>query len=271
MPELPEVETIVRGLRRKILGKRLRRFFVFDKAKISQPRLKFPLKIFSVERHGKYIVCEASGGEKCLIHLRMTGELLFGTETEKSAAGEKQKHERARFHFHDGSVLRFVDVRRFGTINWLHAGKQLPQLGVEPLSKNFDARKLASLLRGKKTAIKSALLDQRLIAGIGNIYADESLWAARIRPKRRSNSLKTPEIRHLVIAIRNILRQAIKKGGSTLRDYKRVDGSSGGFQDLHRVYGREGEKCFRCGDRIKRIKIGSRSSYFCPVCQRQKF
>ncbi|MBU6500434.1 MAG: DNA-formamidopyrimidine glycosylase [Patescibacteria group bacterium] len=268
MPELPEVETIVRGLRRRVLGKKLRRFSISDKKRISKPRLSLPLSFVSVGRRGKYIVCETDKGMRCIVHLRMTGELLFDDQASNNNGKDIGKHERARFHFHDGSILRFVDVRRFGTINWLKNKELLPRLGIEPLSSGFNVAFLMAAFKNSSRAIKLALLDQHLVAGIGNIYADESLWLAKIKPLRKAGSLNKTEAARLVAAIKKILREAIKQGGSTLRDYKRVDGSSGGYQESHTVYGREGEKCFRCGVKIKRIKVGGRSSFFCSKCQK---
>ncbi len=264
MPELPEVETITRELSRAIVGKKLNKFSVFDTEKILRPRLALPRKIVSVRRRGKYIVCEMDGGSRCLIHLRMTGELLLGRQI------ARRKHERARFYFHDGSTLHFVDVRRFGTIGWRDGSQSLPRLGMEPLSKSFSAKKLGELLRGRKKAIKSALLDQQLIAGIGNIYADESLWTAKIHPLRKGSTLSGAEVVRLTASIKKILRRAIKKGGSTLRDYRRTDGRLGNYQNSRKAYAREGQLCFRCRAKIRRIKIGGRSSYFCPACQRLK-
>jgi formamidopyrimidine-DNA glycosylase len=262
MPELPEVETITRELSCVIVGKKLNKFSVFDAKKILRPRLALPQKIVSVRRHGKYIVCEMNDGSRCLIHLRMTGELLLGRQI------ARRKHERARFYFHDGSTLRFVDVRRFGTIRWLRRGDNLPALGLEPLSPEFTPRAFCEVLRKTSRPIKSILLDQRFVAGIGNIYADESLWMAKIHPRRNGNGLSGAEARRLVRAIKKVLRQAIKKGGFTLRDYRRIDGRLGSYQNSRKAYAREGELCFRCGAKIKRIKVSDRSSYFCPACQR---
>ncbi len=280
MPELPEVETIVRGLNRAITGKKLSRFLVFDKERLARPRLPLPQKIKSVQRHGKYIVCEAEKG-RCIIHLRMTGELLLkkrspapsrqaGLVRGQQSKNEYRKHERARFHFRDGSILHFVDVRRFGTIEWSGANEPLPQLGLEPLSRDFSAASLAKVLRGKTQAVKSTLLDQKKIAGIGNIYADEALWAAKIHPKRRAGDLSVREVGALVHAVRGVLRRAIKMGGFTLRDYRHIDGHLGEYQNSRKVYDREDKPCLRCSVKIERIKLIGRSSYFCPKCQRAK-
>ncbi len=265
MPELPEVETIVRELRGAITGKTLSRFSVFDTKRIARPRLALPQKVVAVKRHGKFIVCETEGDMRCLVHLRMTGELLF---EDKKPISPRQKHERAAFSFSDGSMLRFLDVRRFGTIDWHHAKKVLPVLGPDPLSKKFTPEILRSVLDNSSRVIKSALLDQQIVAGIGNIYADESLWLAKIHPRHKAGSLLPHEATKLVRSIKQVLREGIKKGGFTLRDYRRIDGSFGHYQKSRKAYDREGLQCFRCRAKIKRIKIGGRSSYFCPRCQR---
>ncbi len=282
MPELPEVETIVRDLRREVLGKTLSNFLVFDR-KISWPRLALPLKIKEVARHGKYIVCGAGRGVNCLVHLRMTGELLLGQQSENI---NRQKHERARFIFSDGSHLRFLDQRRFGTVEWLEGGSALPSLGLDPLSSEFTAKNFYRALQSSSRAVKSLLLDQKAVSGIGNIYADESLWMAKIHPRRKSGKISLKEAEVLRDVIRAVLRKAIKKGGFTLRDYRRVDGRLGEYQNSRKAYDREGEDCLpralrfrsgqagsrglRCGAKIKKIKIGGRSSYFCPKCQKQR-
>ncbi|MDO8536659.1 MAG: bifunctional DNA-formamidopyrimidine glycosylase/DNA-(apurinic or apyrimidinic site) lyase [bacterium] len=274
MPELPEVETIVRGLSRRITGKKLSRFLVYDKKRLVSPRLSLPKKIVAVRRHGKYIVCDMTSGLRCLVHLRMTGELLLGEISDSSSRARDEgkqkasKHERARFNFSDGSFLRFIDVRRFGTIEWLKDGRSLPSLGPDPLSRGFNTKILFAATQKSLRAIKSLLLDQKIIAGIGNIYTDESLWMAKIHPRRESKSLKLAEISRLVKEIKQILREGIKKGGFTLRDYRRIDGSSGYYQHSRKAYDREDLPCLRCRAKIKRIKVGGRSSYFCARCQK---
>ncbi|HUZ93164.1 MAG TPA: bifunctional DNA-formamidopyrimidine glycosylase/DNA-(apurinic or apyrimidinic site) lyase [Candidatus Paceibacterota bacterium] len=273
MPELPEVETIVRELHEVVVGKTVVRFSVFDVQRIVRPCLSLPQKITAVRRHGKYIVCDLSGGARCVVHLRMTGELLFAPVVPAKAGTRNpklplnQKHERAAFHFSDGSCLRFVDVRRFGTVEWRKSGDPLPMLGIDPLSQSFSSKAFLHLSQKSIRPIKSFLLDQQKIAGIGNIYADEALWHAKIRPSRKTGSLKAPEIKALVSAIRRVLREGIKKGGFTLRDYRRIDGSFGYYQKSRKVYNREGEKCKRCHATIRRIKVGGRSSYYCLQCQ----
>jgi formamidopyrimidine-DNA glycosylase len=267
MPELPEVEIITRELSRKIVGKKLSKFSVFDAKKILRPRLGLPQTILAVRRRGKYIVCETGGGLRCLIHLRMTGKLLFHALCSMLRAPES-RHERARFYFGDGSILSFVDIRRFGTIDWIKNEDDLPRLGLEPLSAAFSARTLGDIIKKSSRAIKSVLLDQRFVAGIGNIYADEALWLARINPKRKSNSLTPKETARLALSIKSVLREAIKKGGFTLRDYRRMDGSPGHYQNFRKVYNREGLLCFNCRRKIKKGKLSGRSTYFCERCQK---
>ncbi len=284
MPELPEVETIVRELNRKVAGKKLSRFLIFDPApfasgasrkisvraakgagqvRIQSPRFSFPTRVLSVTRHGKHIVFNLDCKKHCIIHLRMTGELIY---EKKPPTKPRPKNERAALYFSDRSVLHFFDTRRFGTIKWPTHGN-LPHLGAEPLSKEFNEVFLKNILERSSQKIKSFLLDQKKIAGIGNIYADESLWTAKINPKRKADSLSVAETKKLVSAIKNILRKAIKMGGSTIRDYRRTGGESGYYQHSRRVYDREGLPCVRCRAKIKRIKIGGRSSYFCKECQ----
>lgn len=268
MPELPEVETIVRDLRRAIVGKTLANISVLDE-KLKKPGVRLPQKISAVRRHGKYIVLELVAGEKLILHLRMTGRLSFERRgANRKARIVKSKHKRATFLFSDGLILHFLDVRRFGTLDWQRNGGALPPLGIGPFSPHFAAKSIAELLGKTRRAIKSMLLDQKIISGIGNIYADESLWLAKINPKKKSGNLSAAEIGRLVFAVKRILREAIKKGGFTLRDYRRVDGSSGNYQNSRRVYGREGLPCKRCRARIKRRKVGGRSSYYCPKCQK---
>lgn len=270
MPELPEVETIVRELKSKISGKEIQKFFIFDK-RLGKVRLPLPLKINSVVRHGKFIVLAAKNG-KILIHLRMTGRILFS----KDVPSMPEKWERARFYFVDGSTslttsglaLRFFDPRRFGTLEW-RKGK-LPEIGIGPLSREFDEKKFHNILSSKSRAIRSLLLDQKVIAGLGTIYSDEALWFAKIDPRRKSDSLSKKEAGMLLYSIKKVLREAIKKGGSTMRDYRKTSGEAGRYQLFRKVYGREGLLCSRCRSKIERIKIGGRSTHFCGKCQKLK-
>lgn len=260
MPELPEVETIVRELKKKISGKELRKIFVFD-AKLKKFNPPLPFKITSVDRHGKYIVFHSTKG-KILLHLRMSGRLEFSPDAVHEKTG---KRERILFVFNSG-VLRFMDHRRFGTAEWQN--KNLPELGIDPLSAEFGSKAMLNILSAHSRGIKALLLDQKLISGLGNIYADESLWLAKIDPCRKSDSLSEAETARLASAIKAVLKKAIEKGGFTLRDYRKPSGKTGSYQKFRKVYGREGLPCPRCRGTIKRIKIGGRSSYFCPKCQK---
>ncbi len=269
MPELPEVETIVRELRKKLSGKKLLRLEIFDR-RLRRLRLPLPLKISSVDRHGKYIVVHTKKG-KLLLHLRMTGRLRFA---KKVSRAPEEKHERARFYFGGGVILKFIDSRRFGTIEWFDFTRykwkteKLPELGLNPMKGEFNAGSLKDVLRLRSRAIRSLLLDQKIVAGLGTIYADEALWYAKIAPGRKSDSLTDAEVKRLVASIKRVLRLAIKKGGTTFRDYRKTGGDPGGYQFFRKVYGREGLPCFRCRGKIKRMKIGGRSAHFCPACQK---
>ncbi len=271
MPELPEVHTIVEELQSVIPGKRVSAIAVFDK-KIRKPEIVLPFAFTDVTRHGKFIVCHAKGG-KFLLHLRMTGELLFSKNSSPQVSkilklAPIQKNERFAFLFADGSVLRFFDTRRFGTLEWRPQREGLPTLGVDPLSPAFTPEFLYSATRKSRQPIKSFILDQKKIAGIGNIYADEALWFAGVHPKRRADSITRGEAGKIAVAVRRVLHKGIKLGGFTLRDYRRLDGSFGYYQKSRKAYGREGEACLRCGTKIRRIKVGGRSAYFCPDCAR---
>lgn len=259
MPELPEVETVVRELNKKISGRKLKQVEIFDK-KIKQLRLPLPMKILSADRHGKYIVLHSTKG-KILLHLRMSGRLKFAEKVQEAP----EKYERARFYFNRGFALQFLDQRRFGTIEWT---KGLPKMGLNPLNKEFSAENFRELVRSRSRGIKTLIMDQKLIGGMGNIYADESLWFAKINPLRKSDSLSDKEILRLRQSIIRVLHAAIKKGGSTMRDYKKTGGESGSYQLFRKVYKREGLPCFRCGKKIVKIKSGGRGTHFCPVCQK---
>ena len=267
MPELPEVETIRAQLAPRLEGRVLARVEILD------PRLTRPYDLFevveelegdpvvAVERRGKYLVLRLESGLALLIHLRMTGSFGFTPTT----------HERAVLELDDGARLSYRDVRRFGT--WLVVeGEELePYLagknGPEPLGSLFTAEWLASRLAARRAPLKAVILDQRVVAGLGNIYADEALWRARLNPLRAANSLTLPEGARLHRAIRAALRAGIERQGSTLRDYAAPDGSEGSMQNEFRVYGRDGEPCARCGSTISKARVGGRGTWFCPRCQ----
>jgi formamidopyrimidine-DNA glycosylase len=273
VPELPEVETVRRALEPVLLGRRFVRVRI-DDARLVRPYEPAEVaaelegeRVESVGRRGKYLIVRFESGRVLLIHLRMTGSLRHAP----SGSLPEDPHRRAVVKLDDGSDVAYRDVRRFGTWLLLEPGEAEPYLagkvGVEPLEALFTAARLGEKLAGRRGALKAALLDQRLIAGLGNIYVDEALSRARINPLRAAGSLDRPELRRLHRGIRAALEHGLARQGSTLRDYRLPDGSGGSMQDEFRVYGRGGEPCDRCGTPISRIRIAGRSSWFCPACQ----
>jgi len=272
MPELPEVETIVRGLRRFVLGKTIGSVFInspkIQKSNFSGWTNIFPdKKILHINRRGKNILIELSDGFTLWIHLKMTGHLYYLSEAEAI-----DKHDLMIFHFkNDSNNLRFNDYRRFGNIRLIKTGelanqKGLAELGPEPLE--ISKSDFIKLFCRSKRMIKPALLDQTFLAGIGNIYADEALYLAKIHPRRITNSVSIEKLAMLHKIIRRILGKAIRKMGTSVDSFAGVDGKPGGYQTYLKVYGREDEPCSRCGGKIKREKIGPRSAHYCPKCQR---
>jgi len=269
MPELPEVETIARGLQRQVAGDVIESVWIGAKPeplKSSAREITRTLegaRIAQVQRFGKHMVFNLerkNGNAEWIVHLGMTGRMLVS-----DPSAEIAKHTHAIATLQSGRELRFVDPRRFGRLEVRQADKfQAP--GREPLDVGFEI--FSRLFRGRKTPIKSALLNQKLLAGIGNIYADESLFRAGIRPRRRAASLTRAELQRLYPAIRQVLNEAIAAGGSSVSGYVNADGAEGLFQIQHRVYGREGEPCVTCGSPIKRTVIAGRSSHWCPKCQK---
>src|SRR5882724_3003414 len=284
MPELPEVETIARGLALRVKGDVIESVWLGSKPeplKSSAAEIADTLeskKILDVRRVGKHIVfdLERSCGDGALprpkrgktpppqnqaqwiVHLGMTGRMLVCSADEEIA-----KHTHAIAKLASGRELRFVDPRRFGRLSVTHG---FAAAGSEPLE--VELEKFVKLFHGRKTPIKSALLNQKLLSGVGNIYADESLFRSGIRPKRRAASLSKEDLRRLYLALREVLKEAIAMGGSSVADYVDSDGEEGFFQLQHRVYGREAEPCLVCKTPIKRIVIGGRSSHYCPKCQK---
>src|SRR6266705_6539745 len=247
MPELPEVESVRRRLEPALVGRRFERVVIHD------PRLVRPYdpaevaaelegeRVAGVERRGKYLVVRFESGRVLLVHLRMTGSLRH----DASGSLQVDPHRRAVVNLDDGSDVAYRDVRRFGTWLLLEPGELEPylaqKLGVEPLERGFTARRLAQRLQGRRAPVKAALLDQRTVAGLGNIYVDEALWRAEVHPLRPAGSLAPEEIARLTKGIRDALRTAIARQGSSLRDYSAPDGRRGRMQERFRVYGREGE------------------------------
>ncbi|HEX3267701.1 MAG TPA: bifunctional DNA-formamidopyrimidine glycosylase/DNA-(apurinic or apyrimidinic site) lyase [Gaiellaceae bacterium] len=276
MPELPEVETVRTRLEPALVGRRLQRVEILD------PRLTRPFdpagvavelegeRIAAVDRRGKYLVVRFDSGRVLLIHLRMTGNLMHGSRGAKLAADDP--HRRAVVSLDDGSDVVYRDVRRFGTWLLIEPDELDPYLaqrvGDEPLERSFTTRRLAEALAGRHTPVKAAILDQRRLAGVGNIYADEALWRARIHPRRPAGELGPDELKALHSGIRRALKAGIDRQGATLRDYRTPDGSSGRMQHEFKVYGREGEPCDRCGTPIEKIRAAGRGTWYCPGCQR---
>jgi formamidopyrimidine-DNA glycosylase len=280
MPELPEVETIARGLNARVSGDVIESVWLGEKPeplKSTAAEIASVLehsRIVQVRRVGKHIVfdLERPGKRRTrathgqwIVHLGMTGRLLVA-----SPDSEMLKHTHAVLKLASGRELRFVDPRRFGRLAVVRVGTKLEAgfaaPGNEPLDSQIEG--FTALFRGRKTPIKSALLNQKLLSGVGNIYADESLFRAGIRPRRRAASLTREQLLKLHTALLVVLREAIALGGSSINDYVDAEGREGFFQLQHRVYGREGEPCLVCKTPIKRVIIAGRSSHYCPHCQR---
>ncbi|HEY9676848.1 MAG TPA: bifunctional DNA-formamidopyrimidine glycosylase/DNA-(apurinic or apyrimidinic site) lyase [Drouetiella sp.] len=274
MPELPEVETVCRGLQLTLPGSVVAEVEVLRDDSIEYPSVdEFILqlaghKFGKVHRRGKYILIDLDRGAGFVCHLRMSGRLVLMDERVPPG-----RFLRVRIKLLDGRELRFEDMRVFGRLWYVPAGKTfvdivptLGELGVEPLDE-MSGEILQDLFVGKKQAIKTALLDQRLIAGIGNIYADESLYQSGIHPQRAAGTVKKPELDKLAGEIQKVLKKAIKNRGSTLNDYVDSEGVNGNYQNKAGVYGREGLACRVCKSPIERMKIGGRSSHFCQRCQ----
>jgi len=271
VPELPEVETIRRQLAPVVEGRRLVRIRVLD------PRWCDPAppeaiadalggrRIERLGRRGKYLVMSFEDDVHLVMHLRMTGNLLL--------TDDEPKHTRVRMELDDGQKLLFVDVRRFGTGHVLLGSDALAEyfasrLGVEPLSPDFTAAALREQSRGRKQPVKAFLLNQERIAGVGNIYADEALWRAKIHPLKPVGTLRRPQIEALREAVVESLKAGIDAKGASIDDYRHVDGAEGTFQDRFLVHMRKGEPCVRCGTRIQKMRAAGRGTYICPRCQR---
>lgn len=281
MPELPEVETVRRGLLPVMEGQRI------ATAQVNRPDLRFPLPekmaerltgqtVLNLRRRSKYILADLTSGETLLIHLGMSGRMLISG----TILGEfhhphpaPQKHDHVVLTMDSGAQITFNDARRFGsmdlmpTADW-QAHKLLAGLGPEPLGNDFNETYLAQRLKGRATPIKSALLDQTVLSGLGNIYVCEVLHRANVAPNRLAKDLTPSETAQLVPLIRTVLTEAIEAGGSSLRDYRQTDGELGYFQHTFRVYDREGQPCTTCGTPIMRLVQSGRSSFYCPNCQR---
>lgn len=305
MPELPEVETVRRGLLPAMEGRRIIR------AQVNRPDLRWPFpprmadrltgaRVLTLRRRSKYILADLSTDETLLIHLGMSGRMLIsppppagegqgegvarleGVAPERETLGEwhhphpaPEKHDHVILDMEDGTRITFNDARRFGAMDLMptataDAHPLLAVLGPEPLGNAFDDAYLTARLKGRNTPIKSALLDQHLVAGLGNIYVCETLYRARIHPARKAARISAARAAALVPLIRDVLAEAITAGGSSLRDYRQADGELGYFQHSFQVYGREGQPCLTpgCTATIRRIVQSGRSSFFCPACQK---
>lgn len=273
MPELPEVENLRRQLGAGLdLPRPVRsiEFFRKDLRFKIPPRIKKEVegaKLLSVERRAKYLLFRFESGVM-LSHLGMTGSWR---QTQEALKAEGHVHDHVRMTFADGRQLIFNDPRRFGYLDWAKGDGEgstfLKHLGPEPLSDAFTGERLFGFLRRRKAAIKVLLMDQRTVVGVGNIYASESLYRAKVRPSRPGAKVTREECERIVLSIREVLAEAIDAGGSTISDYRHTDGSSGEFQDRFRVYDRKGEACLTCGKKISSRVMGGRSTYWCAGCQ----
>ena len=266
MPELPEVETIARGLDKRVAGDVIESVWIGSKPEPLKSSAKEIAKalegarINKVKRVGKHIVLDLAKAGEWIVHLGMTGQMLVATPESDLA-----KHTHLVAKLSSGRELRFVDPRRFGRLSVHKPDNAFAAQGGEPLG--VSEEEFIKLFKGRNTPIKSALLNQRLLSGVGNIYADESLFRAGLRPRRRANTVTRDQLRKLYKAMREVLNEAIKAGGSSVSDYVDADGEEGFFQLQHRVYMRTGEPCYTCKTGIKRVVIAGRSSHYCPHCQ----
>ncbi len=272
MPELPEVETVRLVMAPVLEGRRLEHVEIYD-WRLTRPEDPAEVaaeltgeRVAEVGRRGKYLVVRFESGRALLIHLRMTGSLRHG-------ALEDDPHRRALLRLDDRTEVAYRDVRRFGTWLLLEPEDVDPyiaaRLGEEPLERAFTTRVLAARLESRRAPLKAALLDQRTLAGMGNIYVDEALWRARLHPLTPAKDIEPDAIPVLRRAIRKSLEVGIARQGSTLRDYRQPDGASGSMQDEFKVYGREGEPCERCGTPIEKTRVAGRGTWYCPACQRR--
>ncbi len=289
MPELPEVETVKRGLEPVLIGRRI------ERVETRRAGLRFPFpegfaarlagaQVERLSRRAKYILVALDNGRSLLVHLGMTGRFTvlspkgadnLGAFYFEAGAGEGADgpHDHVVIYLSEGVRLVYSDPRRFGMMDVLetsiaHEHKLLRDLGVEPLGNALSAAYLAAKFKGKSAPMKAALLDQRIIAGLGNIYVCEALFRARISPQRKAGSVKLATLEDLVRHVRDILSEAIGAGGSTLQDFQAADGTKGAFQQRFQVYDCEGEACVSCGTPIKRMVQAGRSTFYCPKCQR---
>lgn len=275
MPELPEVETVRRQLDAVIRDRTITRVTVHDPLLVAPAsptafrRTVSGSRIERVARRGKYLQVMLDSGDTLAMHLRMTGHLHYAADGRAPA----DRHRRARFGFDSGATLDFSDVRRFGRA-WIVPGDHpdpgaywAARVGVEPLGREFTFARFALLLAKTSRGIKAALLDQRLVAGVGNIYADEALFQAGLHPLRPANTLSTGEIAALRDGVRDRLRAGVRSGGASIDRYRDTVGEPGAMQTLLRVHLREGQPCVSCGTPVVKTRVAQRGTYFCPTCQ----
>lgn len=283
MPELPEVETVRRGLEPSMVGA------VIARADVNRPDLRWPFpenmakrltgaRVERLRRRSKYILADLDTAETLLIHLGMSGRMTVSGDPLGQFVHEHpqlEKHDHVVFHMENGARVTFNDPRRFGAMDLMETSAEtahplLVKLGPEPLGNHFDEAHLIAAFSGKNTPVKTALLDQHIVAGLGNIYVCEVLFRAGIHPTRKAGQIAKARVASLVPIIREVLLEAIEAGGSSLKDFRQADGELGYFQHNFRVYGREGASCVtpECTSEVKRIVQSGRSTFFCPICQR---
>jgi formamidopyrimidine-DNA glycosylase len=283
MPELPEVETVRRGLQPAMEGA------VISLAEVNRPDLRWPFpprmaerlgnqRVLGLRRRSKYILADLASGESLLVHLGMSGRMLISGDPLGQFVHDHpapEKHDHVVLHMDNGARVTFNDPRRFGAMDLLETAtaerhKLLSTLGPEPLGNSFNEAHLVAAFKGRNTPVKSALLDQRIVAGLGNIYVCEALYRAGIHPARKAGRISAARVAALVPIIRAVLAEAIEAGGSSLRDFRQADGELGYFQHRFDVYGREGAPCRTpdCGQLVRRIVQSGRSSFYCGQCQR---
>tara|TARA_B100001250_G_C19811138_1_gene795733 strand:- start:495 stop:1331 length:837 start_codon:yes stop_codon:yes gene_type:complete len=278
LPELPEIETIKSGLRKVIFGKKI------YSAKVVRRDLRFPVpkdleklvknsKILKIKRRSKYIILELTGSVSLIFHLGMSGKLIISI-SKKQEEFILQKHDHLVFFFENQIQLTFNDARRFGFVDITKSKSdgyiRFAHIGPEPLQKNFNKDYLLRKIEYSERNIKNILMDQKIVAGLGNIYVTEALWKSKINPNRSGKSIKDIECVNLVNSIREVLKKAIKFGGTSLKDFRKVGGEIGYFQNKLNAYAKEKQKCSRgrCKGRIKKILISGRSTFYCSICQK---
>lgn len=274
MPEMPEIETIRRSLEPHIQGRKITSVEVLLPRQIKWPEPEsfvariLQTTIAGLDRRGKYLLLQLDNQVSLIFHLRMTGQLVYVP----SMGQDNSHHNRLIIHLDDGSKLIFSDTRTFGTLYAMHQDELwriqgMAELGPEPLSPEFTVAYLSKAAEGRKTKIKSFLLDQRKVGGLGNIYVDEALFLAGIHPLRQAGSLTLPELTKLQYTVNQVIAEGIADGGTTFRDYRNGNGEKGSHQEHLYVYGRDGQDCLICGTPLEKIKVGGRGTRFCPHCQ----